>query len=823
MTSVEQAAWQRINDLWDELLNLPDPERDRHLALIDCDEATRREPRKPLAATRKRAGFLSPAPAPRTHAIAAETLAAGSVIDKYRIDALLARGGMGEVYRARRADGHFEKPVAFKLAHREAAFAGRRFQNERQILAHLEHPGIARLIDGGLTDEGLPYMVMELIDGEDILSYCNRHRLGLEQRLLLFGQVCAAVGFAHRHLVVHRDLKPSNILVTADGGVKLLDFGIAKLLGADPTAEGQQTLSLMTPDYAAPEQLEGKAPTTATDVYALGVLLFHMLSGRAPWNLRELPLPAALQRLLHTAPKLLSDAARDNPSSPVPAKLLRGDLDAVVAKALRPEPESRYASASEFWQDVQAHLAHKPVLARGDARGYLVRRFLRRNRLWAGAAAAVFVTLLAGLAGTLWQAHEARAKARQAELERDRAVAEAARVQSVVDYLDLMFGSAVAQAAGRSISAKEMLDASAEQLARRFADKPAEKARVLQVLGDLYLSLHDFEGAAPLLSRFLESVDSGADPEAQARIRFDLASVELSRGNIDKARQLLEQAQTFWNGAPERHRAQLIHSRSAQAQVTAAHGDVAGAIRILRAALDESAAYNGEASEDTMTLAGDLGTYLMQDNQLEEADRMMTRAWNALQAAGRDKTEEGMTILNNIAVNAIYRNDLARAEKMLRLVIDLRKQSFGPSAALAMHESNLGKVLVRSGRPLEAVPLLHEARTMSQHFTGDHSGDTLLAYQNEAEAQLALKDAKAAEPLIQSALDGCEAQYGARSPICANRLILQARLRLLQGRKTDAEALAQRAERDLVDAGDGGKHFLPQLENLKTEIAAAGK
>ena len=822
MTSVEQAAWQRINELWDALLNLPDGERDNRLEQFDCDEATRSELRKLLTATRKSTAFLEHAPAPRVHAIAAEALPAGSVIDKYRIDALLARGGMGEVYRAQRADGHFEKPVAFKLAHREMAFDGRRFHNERQILANLEHPGIARLIDGGLTDGGLPYMVMELVEGEDILSYCRRHELGLEQRLALFGQVCAAVGFAHRHLVVHRDLKPSNILVAADGRVKLLDFGIAKLLGADPAAEGQPTLSLMTPDYAAPEQLEGKAPTTATDVYALGVLLFHMLSGRAPWNLRELPLPAALQRLLHTAPKPLSEAAQDNPGAPVPAKLLRGDLDAVVAKALRPEPESRYASAAELWHDVQAHLTHQPVLARGDARGYQVRRFLRRNRLWAGAAAAVFAALLVGLAGTLWQAHEARAKAQQAELERDRALAEAARVQSVVDYLDLMFGSAVAQAGGRSINAKEMLDASAEQLAKRFADKPAEKARVLQVLGDLYLTLHDFEGAAPLLSRFLESPDSGADPEARARIQFDLASVELNRGNIDKAKQLLEQAQNFWNAAPERYRGQLIHSRSLQAQVLFAHGDVAGAIRLLRDALNESVAYNGENSEDTMTLAGDLGTYLMQSSQFEEADRMMTRAWNALQAAGRDKTEEGITILNNIAVNAIYRNDLPRAEKMLRLVIDLRKQSFGPSAALAMHESNLGKVLVRSGRPLEAVPLLHEARTMSQHFTGDHSGDTLLAYQNEAEAQLALKDAKAAEPLVQSSLDGCEAQYGKRSPICANRLILQARVRLLQSKKADAKTLAERAERDLIDAGDGGKRFLPLLEKLKAEIAAAG-
>lgn len=821
MSSVEQAAWQRINELWDELLNLPDAERDQRLGQLDCDETTRGELRKLLAATRKSAAFLEHTPAPRVQA-SADSLAAGSVIDKYRIDALIARGGMGEVYRAQRADGHFEKPVAFKLAQREMAFDGRRFHNERQILANLEHPGIARLIDGGLTDAGLPYMVMELVEGEDILSYCARHRLVLEQRLALFGQVCAAVAFAHRHLVVHRDLKPSNILVAANGSVKLLDFGIAKLLGANATAEGQPTLSLMTPDYAAPEQLEGKAPTTATDVYALGVLLFHMLSGRAPWNLRELPLPAALQRLLHAAPKPLSEAAADNADAPISAKLLRGDLDAVVAKALRPEPESRYASAAELWHDVQAYLAHQPVLARGDARGYLVRRFLRRNRLWAGAAAAVFAALLAGLAGTLWQAQQARATARQAELERDRAFAEAARAQSVVDYLDLMFGSAAAQAGGRSISAKEMLDASAEQLAKRFADKPAEKARVLKVLGDLYLTLHDFEGAAPMLSRFLDSPESAADPEARAHIQLDLAAAELHRGNVDAAQRLLDQALDFLNRSPDRYRAQLVHSRIIQSQVQSTRGNFTEAIRILRAALTESVAVNGEVAEDTMTIAGDLGLNLMQNNQLEEADQMLTRAWNDLQALGRDKTEEGMTLLNNIAANAVHRNDLPRAEALLRQAIDLRKQSFGPSAALAMFENNLAKVLVREGRPRDAVPLFDDALSMAQRFTGDHSHETLSVYQNAAEAHLSLGDTKSAEPLVQFALSGALAQYGEHNPVYGNCLILQARLRFLQGRKAEANSLAERAEKNLSEAGDAGKYFLPQLQKLKTEMAAAG-
>jgi non-specific serine/threonine protein kinase/serine/threonine-protein kinase len=821
MTAADRKGWQQISEMLDGVLNLPESEREQYLARSDRSEATKSAVRKLLAASRRSTHFLEHPVQSRPPMAASEPLLPHTRFGAYRIDSLLAQGGMGDVYRAARADGHFEKPVAFKLARARTAVGADRFHNERQILATLEHPGIARLIDGGLTDDGRPYMVMELVEGCDILSFCRTRKLGLEGRLALFGQVCDAVGYAHRHLVVHRDLKPSNILVSMDGRVKLLDFGIAKLLGAGAMQESR-TLALMTPEYAAPEQLEGKTPTTGTDVFALGVLLHQLLCDSAPWNLGELPLPAALQRLLHTDPRPPSQCARENRESPIREKNLQGDMDAIVAKALRREPEARYTSVSALWGDLQSHLSHQPVLARGDARSYRVRRFLRRNRFWVGAATAVVVTLFAGMAGTLWQAQRAGAEARRAQVERDRAMAEVARSQSVLDYLDLMFGSAVDQGSGRSVSAKQMLDASADQLTQHFADRPAEKARVLQTLGDLYLSLHDFEGAAPLLSQFLETPDAGADPAAQAHIRLDLAAVELNRGNADSARHQLELAQTFWNRDSERYRAQLIHSRSVQAQVQDAHGDVAGSIQTLRAALAESAAFNGEASEDTMTLAGDLGTTLMQDNQPDEAEHMMNRAWNDLQATGRGKTEEGLTLLNNRAVNAMNHDDLALAEKLLRHAVDLRKQSFGPSAALARQESNLGRVLVRTGRPSEAVVLLDDALAMAQRFTGDHSQITLLAYQGEAEAQLVLKNRKAAESFVQLALEGSRAEYGDHHPMVANSLILLARLRLLQGKKAEARHVADQAERTLAEAGEPAKVLLPKLEKLKAELAAAG-
>ncbi len=818
MSSLDKDAWQRVSELLDQLLALPEAERSPGLERLNCDESTRKELRRLLAASRKSTQFLeSPA---RTHPSgnAVDSIAPGSRIGAYCIDAFLARGGMSEVYRARRADGQFEKPVAFKLSRSETSVGPGRFHNERQILASLEHPGIARLIDGGLTAEGLPYMVMELVDGRDVLSYCRQHQLDLQQRLALFAQVCEAVGYAHRHLVIHRDLKPSNILVDNSGRVKLLDFGIAKLLGTGMLPEGQSTLAMMTPEYAAPEQLEGKSATTATDVYALGVLLYQLLSGRPPWNLRQLPLPAALQRLLHTDPEPLSQAARNNPDAPIPAKLLAGDLDAIVAKALRREPEARYTSAQALWNDVQSHLAHRPVLARGDARGYLVQRFLRRNRLWAGAAAAVFVALLLGLTGTLWQAHEARKEAHHAELERDCALAEASHAQSMVDYVDLVFGSTVEQAGRKSISAKDVLDASTEQLMQGLAGKPVEKARAMQAFGDLYLTMHDFEGAGPILSRFLESSEADAAPDIRAHIELDLAYIEQSRGNVDTAQRLLIRAQDFWSRDADKYRGQMIQSRSTQAQIQAARGDLDGAIRTLRDALSESTAFNGETARDTLVITGDLGAILMQNNQLEEADRMMKRAWNALQAAGRGQTEEAIALLNNIAVNAIRRNDLPRAEKLLRQVIDMRRQTFSPSAELAAQENNLGKVLLLSGRPRDSIPLLDDALGMARHFTGDHSQLAIRVLQSAAEARLAMKDAKAAEPLVQSALDGAKAEFGEHSLTYGISLSLEAKLRFLQGNTAEANSLADKSNRILVDAGDAGKYYLQQLQQLQQQM-----
>ncbi|HEX2271678.1 MAG TPA: serine/threonine-protein kinase, partial [Pyrinomonadaceae bacterium] len=332
----------------------------------------------------------------------------GTRIGPYRILHEIGRGGMGAVYLAERDDEHYRQRVAIKLI--KPGLGGdnirRRFRNEMQILAELNHPNIARLFDGGQTDEGLPYLVMEYVEGNPINHYCNEHQLSTEQRLKLFSTVCAAVQYAHQHLVIHRDIKPGNILVTADGVPKLVDFGIAKLLdngnGAFSPDVTATAMPFMTPQYASPEQLRAESVTTASDVYSLGVVLYELLSGLTPYRFKS--------RIPHEMARTICE---DEPERLY--KRLHGDLDNIVSMAMRKEPQRRYATAEQLAEDIQRHLTGRPVRARQDTFSYRAGKFIRRQRVAVAAAAIVALTLLVGIIATTWQARVARAERARAE------------------------------------------------------------------------------------------------------------------------------------------------------------------------------------------------------------------------------------------------------------------------------------------------------------------------------------------------------------------------------------------------------------------------
>ncbi len=446
--------WQQIKSVFHRAVELPVAERAQFLGQhCKGDRALREELESLLASHEEAECFIEPPDYEETQIPARAGLSICRLqqrIGAYQIIRELGRGGMGAIFLAARADDEFHKEVAIKIVHSGAAahFVIQRFRTERQILAQLDHPNIARLIDGGTTDDGLPYFVMEYIEGLPLLEYCDTHRLSTRERLYLFRKVCAAVQYAHQNLIVHRDLKPSNILVTADATPKLLDFGIAKLLA--PTASpfvSQITataLRLMTPAYASPEQVRGSPVTTASDIYSLGVVLYELLTGHRPYQLTGNIPQGFLQIICEQQPERPSVAIQriatttDNQETkPVrvtretvsqlrdsqPEKLrrqLEGDLDNIVLMALRKEPERRYLSVEQFAEDLRRHLEGLPVLARPSTFAYRTGKFIGRHKASVLAAGLIILALLVGTIIATWQAHRAnseRAKAEQRFLE----------------------------------------------------------------------------------------------------------------------------------------------------------------------------------------------------------------------------------------------------------------------------------------------------------------------------------------------------------------------------------------------------------------------
>jgi non-specific serine/threonine protein kinase/serine/threonine-protein kinase len=434
---VTPEEWSAIKGILSEALELPEAERPSYLDRACGGDRELEHRVVSLIEADQQAWSLveQPAVAASSLATTMRDMPSGERIGAYEILEEIGHGGMGVVYLARRADEQFEKKVAIKLS--RAGFSGDsfdiRFRTERQIVASLDHPNIARLLDGGATPDGRPYLVMEYVEGEPLLEFCRNRELATRERLEIFLDVCAAVQYAHQHLIVHRDLKPANILVTREGTVKLLDFGIAKLIAPElagaPDDQTGTLFRLLTPDYASPEQVRGEPVTTASDVYALGVVLYELLAGQRPYRVAESS-PADMVRIVcETEPQKPSSAVvRGETSGPEETRKLRkvlsGDLDTIVLKALRKEPSRRYASVSELALDIRRHLQGHPVSARRDSVGYRAGKFARRHRTGVAAAAIVLISLMAGL---FWNLREAR-RARSAEARAERRFAEVRKV-----------------------------------------------------------------------------------------------------------------------------------------------------------------------------------------------------------------------------------------------------------------------------------------------------------------------------------------------------------------------------------------------------------
>ncbi|MDQ3753746.1 MAG: serine/threonine protein kinase, partial [Acidobacteriota bacterium] len=527
---IESHKWARVKELFEAALDREPTKRAAFLAEACAgDNALRREVESLLAFDAGGESFIE-RPAYET---AAELFAdeedeheaVGRRFGAYTVIREIGRGGMGAVYLAERADDEYQKQVAIKIVKRgmDTDFVLRRFRQERQILAQLDHPHIARLLEGGTTDDGLPYFVMEYVEGTPINDYADAHKLSTLERLALFRTVCSAVSYAHRNLVVHRDLKPSNILVTSDGVPKLLDFGIAKLLDTNAATHTMTALVAMTPEYASPEQVRGQPVTTSSDVYSLGVVLYELLSGHRPFRLAnrrpdeiarvvceeepERPSTALLRMeeitnadgaaRMSITPERVSER-REESSPEHLRRQLTGDLDNIVLMAIRKEPERRYSSVGQLSEDIRRHLEGLPVIARKDTFKYRAEKFIRRNKGSVAAAALVVLSLIMGVAVALNEAHRATVQARIAAEQCDAAERARERAEKVSRFMQSFLDYANPNWHGRGndrldVTVREAIDDAAARIDTEIADAPEVRADLHYTIGEVYRTHGEYE------------------------------------------------------------------------------------------------------------------------------------------------------------------------------------------------------------------------------------------------------------------------------------------------------------------------------------------
>ena len=698
MALPDLARWRRLEALVEAALEQPEDSRLAWLAAQPEDESLRRDALRLLRASSDAPDWLQPPAQTRV----------GQKLGAWRVVRELGRGGMGVVYLGEREDGQFRQRAAIKLLSAALASEGRRarFLAERQLLAELEHPGIARLIEGGATEDGLPWFALEYVDGVGLTEFCAREALTVDARLRLLLQVCDVVRFAHSRLVVHRDLKPGNILVTADGQVKLLDFGIAKLLDA-ARADATHELRPLTPAYAAPEQQRGGSVTVATDVWALGVLLYELLTGRRPFEAPEGDAAALIDAVLHRDPPppsaVVGDAAL--------ARQLRGDLDTIVLRALAKEPERRYASVESLADDLQRHLAVRPIRARPDRLGYRLGKYVRRHR-WGVAGAALAVSLLVGAGiGLVWQAERARAEANRAELVKEFMV-------------DLFALGDPDRAQGREVTARELLAEGARRVETTFAGEPRLLAEFRRLIGTLYLRVGDTAVAIETLGQAVaDSVQAFGDGSREALLaRLDLAEARLAAGDAALAESelaaLMPQAQRA--GAALHARALALTGDALRAQSRYADAESS-----LRQALDidRGRGAEGEAIARDLYYLGGLalgrGEYGAAKAHLEEALSIFNSDF------GESSTNVAL-VLRDLGSTSAGLGDHAGAERLLRRSLAIYERLLGDRHPSVAHTAALLAAVLRdSGRSAEAEPLLRRALEIDRARFGPRHERTL--------------------------------------------------------------------------------------------------
>jgi eukaryotic-like serine/threonine-protein kinase len=821
MNPLPPATWERVESLFNEAIELPAENRNTFLdEACRGDASLRDEVASLLASADQNLDFVErpvrEAAEQVAHAGIADTefadtdVTAGSRIAGYRIIRVIAEGGMGKVYLAARADDQFQKQVAIKLLQArfvETSTMLLRFRSERQILANLEHPNIARLLDGGVTEGGVPYLVMEYVDGLRIDQYCQRQKLTVEQRLRLFCTVCAAVESAHKNLVVHRDIKPANILVTSQGEPKLLDFGIAKLMDSDtgdptPTRTGDR---MMTPEYASPEQVRGQPVTTATDVYALGVLLYELLAGARPFRADSASPVELYRRICEQEPEAPSLSARNPGGAPDAARKLGAELDNIPLMAMRKEPERRYRSVREFSDDITAYLSGYPVRAKTASVGYRSIKFFRRHRAILLAAALVALSLVASSIGMGLLARRAR---------RQQAIAEQ---QS--DFLASIFqASAPEQARGRQVSARDLLDRGVERIDSELAGQPELQAAMLDNIGRSYTSLGEYDRAEALMERAykLRRQIFGDESLVTAQTEDGLASVLRLRYKNDQAETLFRESLAIRTKKLNGGDKLVAESLSHLGDCLVAESKYTEAESVLRRAL---AIDHTQRLDDDVNTRNYLALALESRGSFAEAGQLLREALEIdKRRQGADSPSYFFT-LHNLAGSFIDMGDLTDAEATDREALALGRKVLGNDHLnLTYPLNNLAWILLEEGKPQEVEPILREDLEINRKHDNENTMSYGVAVNNRAHMLQEKGDYAGADRSYHEALKLMTALAGAESFQSAKVLANLGEMKFDEGDYAAAERYGRQALKIQRTLG-GDEH--PQNAATLIDIAEA--
>ena len=789
ITAPSTQAWREVLALFDRWADADDSSRAAELKRIEAEHPAL-YPRLLAMIEADRAAeakdFLADAAPLPVEAPPAQ--AAGTRLGAWELRETIGSGGMGQVWLATRSDGLYSGRAAVKLLHatRLDAQAQARFAREGEFLARLTHPHIAQLLDAGLTSDGTRYLVLEYVPGERIDHWCDARQLGIDARLKLFMQVCDAVAYAHSHLVVHRDLKPANILVTDDGHVKLLDFGVAKLLAGDDEAELTELTRAapagLTPEYAAPEQIEGQPITTATDVYALGVVLFGLLSGARPYANTSRGVAALARAIVEEPARSLTAALRESPDATVSRgtslsslqQALRGDLETIVAKALKKSPGERYATVQELRDDLQRHLDHQPVSAQPDTFGYRARKFAQRNRVQVVALAGVMLSLVLGIAATAWQW-------RSAAQETDR-------TKAVIKVLTHIFTDLSPEESGKAqVPVVDLLRKGWSQAKQELQSDPALRGEVARPLGLMLQSSGDMATALEALTISRQHlVDSGQTSTPQyLQVMQSLAYMKSRIGQTEEAKVLLAELIDVAQRTGRSSTAEAVNAQVELGEILRREGKLADAQDQLAKAAALAARHLGAGHPSHIHALQEQAVALRELGRWPEARNVLASAVKSVAGA---KPVHGLLARYDLAMFELDLGQYREAVNQLMPLVDELRKYYGEGDTYTIYSlASLAVGHFHSGEHGKAAVALDDA--LQRAIRSSEPDVRQIVQTIAARHALRRDDCSRAEPLLRANLAHFESGDAASRPFAERNRMLLAECELRRGRTAAARAL----------------------------------